>query len=120
MKDAKVIDLFSRKDMNDHQQDTSLTDVVASKGKFVGTLSEEKSKAYRLRMKHLTGRGEQIDAMAEKWQADYQEYIMEVYSELQDFGVEFEDFDPMTQDVAIDEAGKMWIVDSALVKPPKE
>lgn len=114
MKDqkGKVIDFFSKADMNDHGQDTEKNDEITAKlGRFIGALSPRDTEAYLASTTALKVRSEQISAMVQKWEQDYFKHVQHTYSLLHLMGIKEADFDPEKQDVMVGEDGKVWIVD---------
>jgi hypothetical protein len=110
---SKVVDMFSRKDMADHGQDTEANDAVArSQGRFIGTLSKETAERLTSQMSTLNGRNEQISAMSEQWQQDFVDHVTDLQRELVAIGMKPEDFDPERQDIAVGKDGKVWVLDS--------
>lgn len=110
---SKVVDMFSRKQMDDHGQDTEANDEVArSRGTFIGALSKETAERLTSQMRTLNGRGEQLNAMSEQWQQDFAAHVADLHRELMAIGMKASDFDAETQDIALGKDGKVWVVNA--------
>lgn len=107
---GQVIDLFSRKDMEEEVQDTKANDEQTSEmGKYAGHVHEDTAKEIRDNLKGLQSRQVQIDSMILKWENDYQAHARRVLGLVEKLGVK--NFDPRKHDVFIGEDGHIWIVD---------
>lgn len=111
MKDAKIIDFFSRRNMEDDGQDIEKnTKTIEENGKYLGSLPKEQGDRLRKENTRLKSRQEQIDAMAYHWANDYNTHLEDMLNQLKKNKVTLKNFDPETHDLYIDEDGHLWAV----------
>lgn len=111
MAKGKVVDMFSKKPMDEDKQNTAGNDYLANNGRYVGSITVDKAEGLRNYLSILNGRREQLLRLIDALEGDYQEHMDEVYDILRgDLKVKYEEFDPMTEDVYIDEHGSVFLV----------
>lgn len=112
MSKGKVVDMFSKKPMDEEKQNTKLNDyLVENKGRYVGSITKEHAEHLRDSLKLLNGRREQITKLMLEWEEDYNDHMAEIFDMLAgDLRLKQEDFDPISEDVFIDEKGSVFVV----------
>lgn len=111
-KKGKVVDIFSRSAMDEERQDTKANDrLTEEQGHYIGSIHKDNADILRNRMRMLSARSTQIEAMIKQFEVDYRDHFAEMAHILHLLGMDGVKFDPRTQDIMISENGDLWIID---------